>query len=62
MQLERGRRNGFGGAVEQSALATAEKQHITQTRVALNNFGIAIVKFAFATASVVRKSGEESSL
>ena len=62
MQLERGRRNGFGGAVEQSALATAEKQHITQTRIALNNFGIAIVKFAFSSASVVREYGGGSSL
>jgi hypothetical protein len=62
VQLERGMRNGFGTALEQSALATARKQYIIQTEVALNNFGIAIVKFAFATASVVRKSGEESSL
>lgn len=60
MQLERGRRNGFGGAVKQSALATAKKQYIRQTEVALNNFGIAIVKFALAAASVVRKSGERS--
>jgi hypothetical protein len=61
VQLERGRRNGFGEAAEQSALATAKKQYIIQTEVALNNFGIVIVKFAFATASVVRKSGEGSS-
>ena len=62
MQLERGRRNGFGGAVKQSALVTTKKQYIIQIEVALSNFGIAIVKFAFATASVVRKSGEGSSL
>jgi hypothetical protein len=61
VQLERGRRNGFGGAVKQSALITAKKQYIIQTEVALKKFGIVIVKFAFAIASVVRRSGEGSS-
>jgi hypothetical protein len=62
VQLESGRRNGFGEAVEQSALATAEKQYTMQTEVALHHFGIAIMKVAFATTSVVQKFGEGSSL
>ena len=46
MQLERGRSNGFGEAFKQSALAPAKKQYEIQTEAVLNNFSIAIVKFA----------------
>lgn len=58
VQLERGRRNGFGEAVEQSALATAEKQNIMQTEAALNHFGIAIVEFDVTSTSVMQNLGK----
>jgi hypothetical protein len=61
VQLERGRRNGFGEAAEQSVLATAERQHIIQTKVNLKKFAFAILKFALIVMSVVRESGEASS-
>jgi hypothetical protein len=62
VQLERGRENGFGEVVEQSALATAEKQYTMQTEVALKHFGNVIVEFDFTPTSVMQKSWEGSSL